>query len=169
VADAVGAAWDVETLSTDRIRQEWLGPSRQPAEYGEGLYQPAQRQRVYERLLEAADDRLARGLSVVLDGAFLRRELRAQVYDVAAARGAKSLYVRCECPREVARARIERRRSLPGQASEARSELAELQLQEWEDAAPEEPLLAVDATRPVHELLDQVAAAARAVLFDSAY
>jgi aminoglycoside phosphotransferase family enzyme/predicted kinase len=142
IADAYGA----ELLSTDQIRRAMYGVSPSPAGYGDGLYQPEMRARVYDELHRLAGEMLRDGRSVVLDGNFPARRLRNEALDVSRRAGAVALHVLCECPRETALARIEQRRRGAQNESEARAELYDRHAQEFEAPGVDESIVAVDTT-----------------------
>jgi predicted kinase len=140
-----------EVLSTDTIRQQTLGPSATPAGYGEGHYEPEQREKVYEELASRAGDALAQGASVIVDGTFLRREQRERMFDIARELGAKPLFVECKCDRATAVARITKRAAEGKSASEARVDIYKQQIQELEPPTAEEPHITVDTTQSLDE------------------
>jgi aminoglycoside phosphotransferase family enzyme/predicted kinase len=146
LAENLADAFAIDVLSTDHIRQSGIGPSETPAGYGEGNYQPDMRSRIYDELFCRAGELLKDGQSVVLDGTFLTCCLRNRAYDLGARHGAKTLHVQCTCPRQIAYARIEKRTERGEGASEARTELYDLQARDLEPVRADEPAIAIDTT-----------------------
>lgn len=150
-----------EVLSTDTIRQELLGPSESSAGYGEGHYQPQQRAEVYEQLANRAAAELARGMSVIVDGTFLRREQREQMFDLAREQGAAAQFVECQCDRETALARITKRAAEGTSDSEARVDIYEQQTRDYEPPSDEETHVCIDSTLPLDKQVTAVLDALR--------
>ncbi len=149
LAEKLGAEW----LSTDAIRRQMFGPSREPAAYGEGNYEATQRLAVYNSLFAAAEQHLVDRLSVVLDGTFLTAELRRRAAKLASRRGARPLFIHCSCPDEIARQRIGQRISAGGATSESRPELFDRQKADAEPTPSDLDRLDIQT---IHTLLDQV-------------
>jgi uncharacterized protein len=152
LAEALGA----EAVSTDQVRREALGPSRAPAAYAEGIYEPRLRDRVYESLWHEAGRRLCRGQSVVLDGTFLSQARREVAYELGRRHRVVPLFVWCDCPRQTALARIAERARQGGNASEARTDLYDQQAAELDPPAAGEPVVKVDTTRDLSLEVDAV-------------
>jgi len=159
LAAAVGEKLGVAHLQTDAVRRELLGTSEQPASYGEGHYTPESRSLVYRELLYRAGKQLADGLSVVLDGTFLGRGIKAQVAALAADHEAEFYFVHCVCPLDVVRQRIAARAAAGETLSEARPELVEQQQATEESLASEQSTLEVDTTAPLAEQVGKVVGA----------
>jgi aminoglycoside phosphotransferase family enzyme/predicted kinase len=149
LADELGA----ESLSTDAVRRQMFGPSREPAAYGEGNYEATQRLAVYNSLFAAAEQHLVDRLSVVLDGTFLTAELRRRAAKLASRRGARPLFIHCSCPDEIARQRIAQRISAGGATSESRPELFDRRKADEEPTPSDLDRLDIQT---IHTLLDQV-------------
>jgi predicted kinase len=132
LATALAEVLESESLSTDAIRREMFGASPGESKFGGGYYSPERRQQVYGTLFARAEEVIGSGLSVVLDGTFLRESLRDRATDLARRTGAKLLIVYCRCPDDVARARIASRQADGGSLSEARPQLRSLQREEEE-------------------------------------
>jgi predicted kinase len=165
LADQFAGAFDVEVLSTDRLRHELLGKSAEAAAYGEGHYQPDLRERIYDELFRQAADVLETGQTVVLDGTFLTDGLRARAYDVAYRHGATAVCALCTCPRQLAYARIQQRAHLGLSESEARVELYDLQARDFEPPCADDPCVSVDTAQPMTRQMDAVCTALKSVLF----
>jgi len=157
LARAIAESLGARLLQTDRIRREMFGPSSdaRQATYGSGRYRPENRRLVYDEMFKRARSWLGAGLSVVLDGTFLTASTRREAASLTGDESAELLVVRCRCPEEVARRRIERRREGPT-LSDGRAELLPLQQAEEESDTAELPNLEVDTTRPLSEQLKAV-------------
>ena len=126
VADALGA----ELLRTDVLRQELFPAGASPEA---GVYEPANRQRVYDALFARARALVAdERVSVVLDGTFASAAAVGQAHALAQQLQAPFLAVECVCPAEVAMERIGRRLAAGKDASEARPELHLEQRARWQ-------------------------------------
>jgi predicted kinase len=166
LANQLAEAFDVEVISTDHLRHELLGKSAKAAAYGDGNYQPDLRERIYDELFRQAGDALKTGQTVVLDGTFLTDRLRAQAYDVAYQHRAKAVCVLCNCPRQLAYARIQQRADQGVSESEARVELYDLQARDFESPCADDPCITVDTAQPMTRQMDAVRAVLRRVLFN---
>ncbi len=153
-------------FSTDHCRRNLLGTSNSPAAYGEALYQPNLRQRIYDAVFKHAAECLRHGESAILDGTFLTAALREQAYQLARCHGAMPLLILCTCPRSVAIARIEERRARQRDPSEARPELFDLQLQAFEMPKSTEMYTEVDTDCPLGDQLNTVFLALRPCFTD---
>ena len=158
VARALAERWGAENLSTDEVRLDLFGPSDTPAAFGAGNYTAENRRRVYDELCSRADERLAAGLAVVLDGTFLAAADQRRAVEVATKRSLPVLVVNCHCPAEVAKVRIARRLAAGGDASEARPELFDEQRAHDEPTPAELPAIAIDTTQPLEANLERVVA-----------
>ena len=156
----------VESLSTDLVRHSMLGPSKMPASYGEGHYQPDMRSRIYDELLRQASERLEDRQSVVLDGTFLTDSLRRRAYDLGYRHGSVSLHVQCTCPRQIAYARIQQRIDTGQSESEARTELYDLQARDYQPPLADDPSITIDTTQPISQQVSVVCAELGHLLFD---
>lgn len=77
-----------------------------PAGFGEGLYAPECRARVYEELCERAEIALGLGVSVVLDASWADAAWRETAAAVASRTHSELLSLRCVALPEVARERL---------------------------------------------------------------
>jgi predicted kinase len=132
LASALQESLEIELLQTDALRRELLGSSDEPALYGEDHYSWENRLSVYEEMLRRAEPMLAKGRSVILDGTFLTRALRARAASLARRHQAIPVVIHCRCPDELARARMTARAAQRDSSSEARPELLEQQKREEE-------------------------------------
>ena len=153
-----------EVIATDAIRPELFGKSLQPAAYGEANYRPQQNAQVYGEMFARADRKLADGLAVILDGAFLKAHLRMSALELAKRRNLPALVVHCRCPDSAAQERIAKRMAAGNSPSEARPELYDRQRQDEEPNPPGIDAVEIDTTRPAAEQLDVVLAGLRPLL-----
>lgn len=123
LATALANRLGSDLLSTDSIRRELLGASPSPAAFNEGHYAPTLRRRVYREMLRRAGMLLRQGVSLVLDGAFLKTAKRDAARELAESSDAVSLLVHCTCAPQTALERIASRAAAGGALSEARSDL----------------------------------------------
>lgn len=165
LATALAERFGVECISTDRLRRDLFGASPEPARYGEAFYRTDLREKVYDRVFHQADWLLQNKQSAILDGAFLTKSLRRHAYDLAAQHDAVALLVNCRCPRLVALERIRQRRAKGHDTSEARAELYDSQLREYERPTTEEQLVDTSTLRPVDDQVRTVCDALRQRLF----
>ena len=165
LANRLAELLDIEVLSTDRERRAMFGASVSPASYGTGLYQPETRNKIYDSLFRRAGSHLDSGQSVILDGAFLSRELRDRANDSGRRHGAAVIEVLCECPRKTALHRIKKRIRAGTSQSEARVDLYDGQTSEFQPSTAETPTIHVDTTVDVSRQLRVVCEALRHNLF----
>jgi predicted kinase len=140
--------WTLLSSDSTRKRLADLDPARPQAEaFGQGVYSAAWTARTYDALLDEAGEALATGRSVLLDASFLRRSDRQAAAGLAAAHGARLLFVECACPREMALQRLAKRWKSrneggwePGEtasrASDGRPDLYDAQQSAWEPFDP---------------------------------
>ena len=164
LASTLAESLAVELLQTDAMRQQLLGSSEMPLEYGQGHYRPEARARVYQEMLRRARVLLDARRSVVLDGTFLSADLRGEAAELAKRYGAETLVVRCDCPDDVARERIADRIEKGTSLSEARPDFYERQKEANECDPPDLPVLNVDTTASQPAILETVFVALREIL-----
>lgn len=152
IADALGA----ELLRTDVIRREPFAVNNEPATADGGIYSPAARQQVYDRLLGRAQELHADRISVVLDGTFSSLESLASAQSVAGGAAGAFLAIECTCRPEIAHERIRQRLSEGRDASEARPEIHDLQRQRWQTWPADVPQIRIDTEQPLAQQVEQV-------------
>jgi aminoglycoside phosphotransferase family enzyme/predicted kinase len=105
---------------------------------------------VYWHLAQVAREALGAGWPAVVDAAFLDRAQRNRFRDMARELGAAFEIVRCDCPAEVLRTRVEERLREKRDASQADAAVLEWQIAHGDTLAPEERLhsVCVDTTHP---------------------
>ncbi len=149
------AGWALCSSDATRKRLADLHPAQaQPDQFGQGFYTQDWTTRTYQALLEEAEAALASGRSVTLDASFARRADRQAVARLAAAQGARAIFLECVCPPAVALERLARRwearvagqsqsSAEASQASDGRPDLYAAQQAQWEAfSAAQEPGLA---------------------------
>jgi predicted kinase len=94
------------------------------ARFGEGIYDEVSTEVTYHELLARAGAALELGESVVLDASWSRSSWRAAAERLAGANASDLVELRCELPLGVAAQRIETRRALAADASDATPEIA---------------------------------------------
>lgn len=103
-----------------------------------GLYTANAHQRVYEHLAHLAQQILAAGWSVIVDGAFLQRGERDTFHALARDAQVPFAILACQAPADQLRQRVTRRAQKGRDASEATLEVLERQLQTHEPLAEDE-------------------------------
>ncbi|MVU78373.1 AAA family ATPase [Nocardia sp. ET3-3] len=124
VAAALARETGAEVISSDTVRAQLRTAGAITGAAGvldAGAYVPEAKARVYTRMLELARQRLALGVSVILDASWLDAAERARAEALAGITYSDLVTLRCECPRQVAATRIRTRR--PGD-SEATPDIA---------------------------------------------
>lgn len=148
LAEKVGA----QVISTDDVRRELRDSdaiSGHPGVLDAGLYSPNNVATVYEVALRRAGACLGDGRSVILDGTWRDRHMRAQAHRLAAETHSAVLEVICSTTVELAAGRVEARQ--PGN-SDATPEIAKTlaaQLNDWD--TPHR----MDTSRPLQESLHE--------------
>jgi predicted kinase len=145
----------VEVLATDAIRRQLFGANVSYFNFGEGVYRPEHRARVYEELFQMASKQLSQGLSIILDGTFLSTPLKARALSIAAKHRAIAVHLHCVCPEQIALDRIARRQQVGESLSAARPELLDLQRREQEPDPSGLRRLDVDTTQPMDDQVRQ--------------
>lgn len=146
VAARLAARTGAELLSSDTLRMRLRRSgmlSGGTDRFGEGVYRPEAKARVYEQLLEIAQVHLVRGRSVVLDAGWLEQTHREHAAAMARRTYTDMIELRCDCPRDVAARRL---RDRPHTNSDATPEIA-LALAETRSPWPE--AVELDTTEPI--------------------
>jgi predicted kinase len=163
LAAALAARIGGEHLATDAIRRQMF-PDAAAAPPGQGRYTAADRRKVYHALLARAEEWLAAGIPVVLDGTFLLQQHRRAAAEVARRGAAASLVLTCVCPAEVAARRISARAAAGPSLSEATAEILDHQRREEEPDDPAAPSTPIDSTQPLEKQLQAAITALAAAL-----
>lgn len=152
LATALGTELGCKIVSSDVTRKRLAGVSLTEPHadaFGAGLYTADVTARTYEAMVEEASGLLADGRSVILDASFARHNDRRAAARIASQAGARAAFIECQCPRDVALARLadrwrrraERREEsagVPSRASDGRPELYDAQRATWEAVTPDE-------------------------------
>jgi len=121
-------------------------------------------------MLRIAEAHLAAGRNVILDGSYKRTQERDRVRQLARDRGARVIFVYCECPPEVARERLGIRLTDPEAISDGRVELFEDQIRDFDPLGPEDrPLLRLDTTRDPAVVLEELKNFVKCFLSDDVF
>jgi hypothetical protein len=140
-----GKTWIARELATqlhalhvrsdvERKRLAGLGEledSRSPPDGG--IYTREFTARTYARLEQCAANALAGGETVIVDAAFLKRDERRRMLELARQSYIPAAIVHCVAPREVLRSRLEKRALSGTDASEAGVSILDRQPAFWED------------------------------------
>ncbi len=156
LAAALAESLGVAQLQTHVIRRELYGKSEQSAEYGEGIYQPQRRSRVYDELLHQSSSLLDDGLSVVLDGTFLTAKSRTDAVALAQSKHAVPLIVHCHCSDTVARQRIATRIESGESLSESRPDFYSIQKHDEEPDPDGLPVCRVDTATAQQAVIETI-------------
>ncbi|MGE0759904.1 MAG: AAA family ATPase, partial [Pirellulaceae bacterium] len=155
LAAAMAHDWGAELLQTDALRRELFDGETRNEAYNAGKYSQENRQRVYRAMFSRADQALRAGKSVVLDGTFLTRRLRAEAIQLANSAAASPIVVHCQCPAPVAMERV-RERAAGSPLSEIRPDAIEQQQREEEADSPDWAACRVDTTEGIVRAQQQV-------------
>ena len=144
--DALHVRSDVE-----RKRLAGLGPldlSHSPPDGG--IYTPEYTRRTYDRLHDCAGNAVSGGESIVVDAAFLRRDERTRMLELARHLGVPFAILHCVAPTDVLRRRLDERSRSGRDASEAGVALLDRQPGFWEDFGHDErpAVVTIDTTAP---------------------
>jgi aminoglycoside phosphotransferase family enzyme/predicted kinase len=99
-------------VASDRVRKSLVGiavTEHSAAATDEGLYDPAQTERVYEAMLERATSILESGRTAILDASFTKRTQRDAVRNWAQQRGLTVRLLEVRCDTDNARKRLQKR------------------------------------------------------------
>lgn len=160
VAKALSAARGWPVIHSDAVRKTLAGltpTTRMPFEFGAGIYSPEFSRKTYEEMRRLAREYLEEDPAVILDGSFKSAAERASVRELAAATGAKAVFVHCLCPVEVVRQRLRHRAANTRAISDGRLELQLLQAEDFEPlGAADQPLLRLDTVGEPGEVLAEL-------------
>jgi aminoglycoside phosphotransferase family enzyme/predicted kinase len=104
-------------LRADVVRRRVAAPDAGAPGLNKGLYSPANTDRTYRALADAAAALLAGGCTVIVDATFLARRWRDHFRTLGRRRGVPVIIVDCQAPVAILQARIETRRNDPSEAS----------------------------------------------------
>lgn len=152
LADLLGA----HLIQTDQERRRLFGASPIDANYGDGHYQDANRDLVYQHITQRVDQLLEDAATVIVDGTFAKSDHRLAIRSIAEKRDADCVIFRCTCPRAVALDRIAHRRSTGSSLSEARTDLYDQQARDWQPDPLELPAQVIDSQASLSTQMQQV-------------
>src|SRR5205823_2800839 len=138
-----------ELLRTDVIRQELCGAACEPSPANSGVYTDQIRLGVYDEMLRRATALHRDHISVVLDGTFSARDPLINANNLVSHPRGTFIAIECTCRAEVAHDRIEQRRAVGQDASEARPEIHNLQRESWESWPPDISSVRMDTEQPL--------------------
>jgi aminoglycoside phosphotransferase family enzyme/predicted kinase len=127
LADELGRWLGWTVVRSDEVRKEAAGlrpTDRAVAVYGEGLYTPAATETTYGELLRRAEVATSMGESVVLDASWVSAAQRDRARCLARSTHSELVELCCQCPADVATARLTRRLTRATDASDATPDVA---------------------------------------------
>jgi hypothetical protein len=168
LARSLASLLEIDALHSDRVRRELLDstePSASAAAFGEGLYRPEKKERVYARILSLAHERLRSGRSVILDATFSTAKWRREALRLAEDMDCSVVFLECRCSTAVLEDRL-RARETKKTDSDARFHHLPGFLETYEptDELPESVLCRIDTEGPHSETVLQAMNAAYALL-----
>jgi len=163
LAERFASHHDLLYLNTDRVRKELAGMAateRRPDEVGKGIYTAEFTRRTYETMLVRAQESLAGGRGVVLDGSYSRRQDREMVIRCGKQAGAAVRFIFCTCNDETVKQRLEIRSRDPLAVSDGRWEIYLHQKKSfaWPDELAETQLLVLNTEDDPARLLARIEA-----------
>ena len=151
VARALAESLGMELLQTDALRRQNLLEVSSPGLYGAGIYQADRRREVYEIMFELASAKLSERISVILDACFLTQDLQQSVRYLTESLGVLLVIINCECPSDIAVARIIARSLDPSCLSDAKPEHFAQQNREDEGVLAGVTSLRIDTSKATTE------------------
>jgi aminoglycoside phosphotransferase family enzyme/predicted kinase len=160
LAGALASRLGAVLLTTDLLRREVFQAETATgrAAVDAGIYAPAERERIYDDLSDAAAAVLAQGRGVVLDGTYIEARQRAPLLALAQQTDRRLLVVECQAPDDVIKQRQAMRQEQRWTTSQGRWDVYLAQKARYEEPvelAPEQRLT-VETTRPLSEQMDAV-------------
>lgn len=126
-------------------------------EFGRGIYSESFSRKTYAEMLRLARHHLQEAPAVILDGSYKRAAERERVREAAQEWGARVVFIYCECPKEIVRARLARREAEGASISDGRLELLEVQVEDFDPLDERDrPLLRLDTGGDVLQALARV-------------
>lgn len=169
LADEISSQLFGLALHTDNVRQEVFDPHadngngsgngshRAPrVDYGKGNYTSSSRRQVYDEMLGRLPGLIQSNPTVVLDGTFSQESTRQRVARLSDELSAKWLHVECVCSRETALERIQNRQATGDSPSEARPEIYDAQITEYQAPQGGANVVTVDTTLPFGQQIEGV-------------
>ena len=121
-------------FSSDDCRIEIFGESKasRSLSYSQGRYQAENKAKIYKMMCERAAQQLRKGVPVVLDATFSRKEYRDICVETAESLGSKCISLSCRADEETLRKRLRARALESGVSSDGREEILSQHLAEYE-------------------------------------
>jgi aminoglycoside phosphotransferase family enzyme/predicted kinase len=168
VAHRLAQALGVDVLRLDVIRKQMFGHRPDHPEvvaFETGIYSREASNLAYGRLLMLAQERIAKGMSVILDAGFGRQRHRDAVSTLAQDEDANIVLVHCDAPETHLRQRLTQRNTVPG-VSDARLTHLNDFLSRFEPIGPDEAhdCIDLDTSHPLEEIMVQLLSADHALL-----
>lgn len=166
VASEIAAITGAEIIATDAVRKRLAQIQGVAAsEWRTGIYTQAWTERTYARVLQEAERELARGVPVLLDGAFLLRRQRDAAARLAAKADVPMLLIETTCSEKTAIARLNARSARGDVRSDAGPAIHQAQRAEWAASPPgcpeRAPLVEIDTEQNGLDQTDQLITALR--------
>jgi predicted kinase len=158
LAEALSEVLSIDSFHSDRIRKEdRFSTGHHVVPFGQELYRPGMRQRVYTKLLAMAQDTLKAGHSVILDGTFSHRKWRDEARRLSDDLDTNFVLVECLCQEKNICSRLKKREKKAG-LSDARLEHLSQISKEFEPVLefPREIHLKVDTDQSLLRSLGEV-------------
>ncbi len=150
----------LEQVKSDVVRKLIAGipiTERRLDKFNEGIYSRDYTGKTYGRMLEAAENAIRSGRSIVLDASFGKGADREPFRLLADRTGAGYFIINTTCPDEVAKNRLESRILETGEPSDGRRELFQLQKEEFETIADYEgKRFVADTSEPLRENINEI-------------
>ena len=159
LADALAKVLGAEVLRTDVIRRDLFGVGPHAVTPNAGVYGAEAKEQVYAELFRQAGNLYADGISVILDGAFLTKELMRRALSICP-NDPRALFlgIECVCRPEVAGSRIIRRLAEGQDLSDATPEIHAMQRNIREPWPESIPHIQIDTEKPLESQVAEVLA-----------
>lgn len=151
LAQELAKAELIPLFQSDLVRRERQSdPHHKVLPFGQGIYRPGMRHRVYAQLLALAQEKLKGGRSAVLDATFSRRKWRDDARQLAGDLDTNLVFVECLCKKETIRSRLKERETASS-LSDARLEHFTQMLEDFEPISELSPKihLTIDTDQPL--------------------
>jgi len=158
LAQELAKAQLIPLFQSDLVRRERQSdPHHEVLPFGQGIYRPGMRHRVYAQLLALAQEKLKGGRSAVLDATFSRRKWRDDARQLAGDLDTNLVFVECLCKKETIRSRLKERETVSS-LSDARLEHFTQMLEDFEPISELSPKihLTIDTDQPLYNAFGHV-------------
>jgi hypothetical protein len=153
VALKIAVDYHAHQINTDVIRKELAGIDkfeRHHDKLNTGLYDQKNVDFTYEKVMEKASNLLKKGENVVLDATFQKKKYREMAQHTATKNHAKLVSIRCTCPDEVVKKRLEQRLKKKS-VSDGRWEIYIQQKKTFEPFGPDEKHIEMDTSNESYD------------------